>query len=108
MAFASEEKKREYHRQYYLDNKSKILAQSKKDKNKKRKWFEEFKSSLKCLKCGEDHPACLEFHHKDSSQKEFSISSYQGRGRDRLRAEIEKCEMLCSNCHKKLHWKAGF
>jgi len=61
------------------------------------------KSSLKCLKCNEADPACLEFHHLDPSQKEYGIASMVQLKWDKLMLEISKCVCLCSNCHKKFH-----
>lgn len=53
----------------------------------------------KCKLCGYDR--CmrnLHFHHIDPSQKEFQISG-GSRSLTRLRAEVNKCKLLCSNCH---------
>jgi hypothetical protein len=36
-------------------------------------WFVELKAELTC-RCGEDHPACIQFHHADPSAKEISVS----------------------------------
>ena len=59
----------------------------------------------KCSKCG--YSKCkeaLEFHHKIPSQKEFSIAlKGHCRSWERVRAEIEKCDLLCANCHRELH-----
>lgn len=61
-----------------------------------------------CRECGEKHPACLEFHHRDPSQKELTLASKMGQlGMGKLLAEIAKCDVLCSNCHRKLHWDEG-
>ena len=70
-----------------------------------RTWFLELKGSLSCARCGEDHPACLQFHHPDPRVKETSIADAVRRGfsRKRLLAEIAKCEVLCANCHAKHH-----
>jgi len=64
------------------------------------------KSELKCEICGESHPACLDFHHKDSSQKLYELSRLCSRGVSiqSIKNEIEKCSVLCANCHRKLHW----
>jgi Homeodomain-like domain len=54
-----------------------------------------------CTICGfAEHPAALEFHHVDPSQKSFELS-IRGvtRSIDVLREEAEKCVLLCSNCH---------
>jgi hypothetical protein len=65
----------------------------------------QLKSERGCKECRERHPACLEFHHRDPEQKEFLISSVAFRLTEtKMLAEIEKCDVLCSNCHRKLHW----
>jgi len=57
-----------------------------------------------CQQCGEADPACLDFHHRDPSHKIFSVAflASQGYSIDRIMAEIEKCDLLCANCHRKL------
>jgi len=55
----------------------------------------------KCTLCGfSEHPAALQFHHLDPSNKEFHLG-YQGHSRSlsRMRAEASKCVLLCANCH---------
>ncbi len=69
-------------------------------------WLKEYKKSLGCKKCGENHPACLEFHHINPKEKKFSL----GRAKSHLtikalKAEIVKCKLLCANCHRKEHWE---
>ncbi len=69
-------------------------------------WYQSLKEGLKCCMCPESHPACLEFHHRDPEEKETEISTAIQNGwcRERILKEIEKCEPMCANCHKKLHW----
>lgn len=71
-----------------------------------RRHFAEYKSTLKCEECPESHPAALDFHHRDGSSKEATVSQAVALGWSlkRLMAEIAKCRVLCSNCHRKLHW----
>jgi transposase-like protein len=55
----------------------------------------------RCRICGfAEHPAALQFHHVDPSTKAFHLSC-QGHSRSikRMRAEAEKCVLLCANCH---------
>jgi len=68
-------------------------------------WYGELKSTLVCKRCGESHPACLQFHHSDPTKKEISIADAvrRGFGVSRLLAELDKCEVLCANCHAKHH-----
>jgi hypothetical protein len=49
----------------------------------------------------------LHFHHRDSSQKEFSISSNIDRGVKAVWDEIAKCDIICSNCHSEAHCEQG-
>lgn len=53
--------------------------------------------------CGEGRTICLDFHHKDPSDKLFGINSAGHIGLERLKAEIEKCIVICANCHRVLH-----
>tara|TARA_Y100000034_G_scaffold113259_1_gene148056 strand:+ start:61 stop:639 length:579 start_codon:yes stop_codon:yes gene_type:complete len=86
---------------------TKIRQEQKKkdDKAKCKKYVLDYKNSHPC-KCGEDHPACLVFHHKDPNDKFKDIPQLVGKGNfKRLKSEIEKCELMCGNCHAVLHWK---
>lgn len=58
----------------------------------------------KCQRCGYDrYMRALEFHHRDPSEKDFSISKQLNRSLQELREEIKKCDLLCSNCHAEVH-----
>lgn len=58
----------------------------------------------RCIRCGYNkHPAALEFHHKDSSKKDFSIGTVANKRWESIVNEIKKCELLCSNCHRIEH-----
>jgi hypothetical protein len=67
------------------------------------------KGTLTCSKCPESHIACLDFHHRDPTQKEFNINQAWrlGYSMERIKKELKKCDVLCSNCHRKLHWELG-
>ena len=64
----------------------------------------EFKKSHECIKCGEQDPACLVFHHTDPSNKKASIHKLYKYGLNAVKKEMIKCILLCSNCHMKLHY----
>lgn len=58
----------------------------------------------KCQICGYNKcMRALEFHHKDPTQKDFGISRQLNRNIDDLKAEVDKCILLCSNCHAEEH-----
>ena len=72
-----------------------------------KEWYIETKSKLKCKICPENHVSCIDFHHRDHSNKLFEVGDGMRRGlsKDKILSEMEKCDILCSNCHRKLHWK---
>jgi hypothetical protein len=59
-----------------------------------------------CKRCGESHPACLQFHHIDPSTKVDRVNRLlaQTKSLEKVKIEISKCELLCGNCHAKEHW----
>lgn len=71
---------------------------------KKRAYVNSMK--IKCSKCPETHPACLCFHHRNPAIKVMKIQQALANKMpwDKLRKEIAKCDVLCANCHAKLHW----
>ena len=63
-------------------------------------WMREAKSGP-CVDCGQRfHPAAMSFDHLPGTTKLQDVASLAGRGHIRLaRAELEKCELVCANCH---------
>ena len=59
----------------------------------------------RCRICGYDSwIGALEFHHPDPSKKDFSISADgTTRSWERVRQEVDKCILLCANCHREVH-----
>ncbi|MCA0187800.1 MAG: HNH endonuclease [Proteobacteria bacterium] len=58
-----------------------------------------------CVLCGYDRCIeALEFHHKDPDLKDFTISAKgHCRAWESIKAELNKCVLVCSNCHRELH-----
>ena len=57
----------------------------------------------KCSNCGYNKcNSALEFHHIDSTQKDKDYSNYKT-SFDKLKSELDKCILLCSNCHREHH-----
>lgn len=91
---------------YYVNNCEKEKAGTKARKKEIKKWLHEYKSSLKCNRCPENHVSTLDFHHEDPLEKEIcvSVAISNGWSIKRILKEIEKCEVLCANCHRKEHY----
>jgi len=83
-----------------------VDAVTKRRKNIKLKAIE-YKGG-KCEHCGlqSEYPEVYEFHHEDPSKKDFSIAS-KGvtRAWSKVQEELDKCLMLCANCHRIEHAK---
>ena len=68
------------------------------------KMAKEYKGG-QCFICGYNRClAALEFHHIDPTEKEFSIAQKgHTRSWERIKKELEKCVLLCANCHREVH-----
>lgn len=105
MPYLNKEDQAAYHKAWTERNRHKRYAANKRWKEKARAWFRSLKDTLYCTTCGETHFACLEFHHIDPNTKEATVGSIAGRwGAARIKAELNKCIVLCANCHRKLHF----
>lgn len=71
-------------------------------RKRKKKALVEYKGG-KCQCCG--YSKCieaLEFHHLDPNIKSFTISG-KSKSFNSLKSEVDKCILVCSNCHKEIH-----
>ena len=63
----------------------------------------------KCNDCSFSYPdypyVIFDFHHKDPNLKEFDWSKLRLRSKDTIIRELDKCDLLCSNCHRIRHYK---
>ena len=59
----------------------------------------------KCSRCKNAYPPCVyDLHHKDPSEKEFTLAnSYLDVSSEKFWNEVNKCELLCANCHRIEH-----
>lgn len=67
-----------------------------------------YKWKIKCQNCGiSGKPWALDFHHRDPSQKDLAVTKLAGTFKDffTIKNEIDKCDVLCANCHRDKHHK---
>ena len=98
----------EYQRKWYLANKdvhdARVARNNKRLRIERRTWFGEYKEQLSCSICGESESVCLDFHHRDSEEKFKEVSRMVGDySIETTKLEIDKCDVLCANCHRKRH-----
>jgi len=60
----------------------------------------------KCVKCNySKYVGALEFHHPDPSKKDFTIAQRKNCSLEAIKSELDKCILLCKNCHAELHFE---
>lgn len=101
------EEKRKYDRDYYANRsvekkKRKILLQ----KKRQRKTILEvnkIKSDIGCADCNETDSIVLEFDHRCRDEKYINISDAVrlGWALEKIKVEINKCDVVCANCHRR-------
>jgi hypothetical protein len=101
--------KREIDKELYvsnhLDRKRKIRNRQNKIKINLKELLTDIKKKSKCAICGESRWWVLDFHH--IRDKKFEVSSLPKRGCSlkMFKEEIDKCIIICANCHRDLHFK---
>ncbi len=69
-------------------------------------WFENIKKQYHCIICKTKDFRVLDFHHRDPSTKLGRIAHMIDRcSKVKILAEIQKCDCLCANCHRILHYE---
>jgi hypothetical protein len=72
---------------------------------KKEQIIKHKQESKGCSKCKEKRHYLLDFHHMDPSTKLFQIGQGEAKGWEKIKKEIDKCVILCSNCHRDFHYQ---
>ena len=93
-------------KQYYQNNRKKIRESTNKRITEIRQYTNDYKLSKGCSICGYNKcAAALVFHH--NGDKGFNISEAVACGikLETIKKEIDKCDVLCANCHRALHTK---
>jgi hypothetical protein len=101
MPYKDPGKQKESQRQYYERNKEAALINMRASRLARKRWLDQLKQKP-CLDCKLEWPSyVMEFHHRDPKLKVASLGRLlYNSGRDKILEEIEKCDLLCSNCHR--------
>lgn len=99
------EKRREYQKRWYENNKAKHISLTNKNKRQNREKWLAYKSSLSCTFCGAQHPAIIDFHHVIRDKEKRAVNQLAKNSQfTAALEEVKKCIPLCANCHRILHW----
>jgi 5-methylcytosine-specific restriction endonuclease McrA len=91
-------------RRTYADRKEYLKKAVTKRRRKLKEMLVEYKGG-KCQLCGYDkYAGAFDLHHLDPKEKEFGLS-VRGltRSWEKLKAEADKCILICANCHREVH-----
>ena len=101
------QRRRENDKNFYRRHRIERLAVQYERKQAIWDFYQSLKKNAQCERCGERHPAVLQFHHRDPQAKVLSISeaAHRGWSLEKIQKEVAKCALLCANCHAKLHYE---
>lgn len=95
-----------YRLDWYVKHKAEHLQNVKARKHEVRKEARQYVWNYllahPCTKCGESDPVVLEFHHLYEKDKTISVMIADGWSIDRIQMEMNKCIVLCANCHRRI------
>ncbi len=94
------------HARYIEHGSALVTSRTKENRKRIRREIDDYKLETGCEVCGYRRcSSALDFHHRDPGDKEFTVGEALARNMASVTvmAEIEKCILLCSNCHRELH-----
>lgn len=100
--------RRKKRRAYYGSANQKFLERSRRHRSRAgsaiREFIITFLKNHPCVDCGESDPVVLEFDHV-RGEKLFTISDFSRvtYSLNKVKREIEKCDVRCANCHRRKH-----
>jgi hypothetical protein len=104
MPAKTKEKRNAINRASYHRNKDKRQKKNREKKASAKEKWREYKSTLSCVQCGQNHPAVLDFHHVERHPDNRKVNKLLTNGAYKKAAEeVKKCIVLCSNCHRIHH-----
>lgn len=111
MPYKDPEAQKEAWRRYYKRNQARLYEETRKRKKKfverNRDFIYMWLISHPCIDCGETDPIVLEFDHLNDKIANVCKLMADGLSLDRLKKEIDKCDVVCSNCHTRRTARRG-
>lgn len=104
MPYKDKDQQLEAQRRHYRRNKGDYLDSQERIRDRNAQYVWGYLQGKSCAVCGESDPIVLEFDHRNPGQKECSIADAVRERKfslSRLQTEIDKCDILCANCHRR-------
>lgn len=97
-------------KEYYNNTKDSQVRQVIKRRDDRKDYYIRMKGS-KCEICGFEYngenAACFDFHHLDPNEKDYEPSTAIRLKQEKAMEELNKCQLVCANCHRLIHYKAS-
>jgi hypothetical protein len=102
MPYKDSKAQRKAQADWYKRNKEAIKERRSRARSEARKWVYDYKKAhSKCTDCQVSYePHILDFDHLANKSFGISRAIQQGMAIEKIRQEIKKCEIVCSNCHR--------
>ncbi len=97
--------RRAYSRGYYAEHKEDRQAYAKRRRLVLRTALRWYKQTKGCVDCSETDPLVLDFDHVQGDKRFEIASGIHGLVLSTTWAEIQKCEVVCANCHRRRTYK---
>ncbi|QGH78288.1 HNH endonuclease [Streptomyces phage Tribute] len=100
---------KEYKQTHYKNNSAKVYDKVKERRHELRDKLWAYKQGKKCVDCSETNPIVFEFDHLSDKEHNVSKMVLDGRSWEAILREIQKCEIVCANCHRiRTHSRGGW
>lgn len=97
-------------KKYYEETKNRQIEQVLKRRDDRKDFYINLKGG-KCEVCGfeynKENAACFDFHHLDPNKKDYEPSTAIRLKEEKAIAELDKCILVCANCHRLIHYKSN-
>lgn len=102
MPYLDKEKQKQYQKELYKKHKLKWTAAKQASRLRNRDHVFAILEKSCCVDCGEKDPIVLDFDHRDPQTKYKSVCDcVRDCSLETLKREIEKCDIVCANCHRR-------
>lgn len=92
--------RKEYDANYFAANRQRLIENKRNYRNEIVQWLRKYKESHPCMDCEQYYPYyVMQFDHLPKFKKLYTIADQLTTSPKKLLKEIEKCDLVCANCH---------
>ena len=105
----SKARSRKYYKENTAEHKKAVYKRTAEQRQRNQEFIFEYLLKHPCVDCGEDDPIVMEFDHLPEYDKKYEVSGMiiKGYAIESIKKEIDKCDVVCANCHKRRTSKRG-